>query len=278
MSKRTHHFSQHTLQQLRRMQRLIDRLDPAGPPAVVSLPGSPEPEGDIIIFSGSFNPPTQAHIAMLKQARLLSSKRPLHIYAAMNKQTTDKETVDRPILLDRLMLLRTVLRRRLPHAGMLLFNRGLYVEQAEAVRQHFHKVRRLFFLMGFDKIVQIFDPRYYHDRDAALRDLFRLAELVVAPRGEANSNDLSQLIHKPENEPFARYIHALPLSSRYRDISSTQIRQGDREALQHVPQEVRHFIATTRVYAPPLRLRDGTELDSYAQRIRLLQRELQQRL
>ena len=37
-------------------------------------------------------------------------------------------------------------------------------------------------IYGYDKVVQIFDPRYYDDRDAALDRLFALSSLLVAPR------------------------------------------------------------------------------------------------
>ena len=103
-------------------------------------------------------------------------------------------------MLDRIILLDTLLKQRLPHTGIMLFNRGLYVEQAEAVRASFPTVRRLFFLLGFDKIVQILDPHYYEDRDAALKTLFSLAELLVAPRGSANSDTLSELLRQLQNQ------------------------------------------------------------------------------
>ena len=34
-------------------------------------------------------------------------------------------------------------------------------------------------LVGYDKVVQILDPKYYDDRDAALHELFALARLLV---------------------------------------------------------------------------------------------------
>jgi nicotinamide-nucleotide adenylyltransferase len=179
--------------------------------------------------------------------------------------------VERPLLLDRILLLQTLLRRRLPHVGILLFNRGLYVEQAEAIRASFPRVRRIFFLMGFDKIEQILDPRYYEDRNAALEALFRQAELLVAPRrGQGPALSLRDLLDRPENHRFARFIHALPFDPLYRDISSTRIRQ-DGAAYEHdVPQEVRQFMRETRAYAPPVRREDGSMVDVYRERERAL--------
>lgn len=275
------HLSPRTIHRLRKVQALIDQLDPDTAPQALVVPSSPQPQGDIIVFPGSFNPPTNAHLALLKQARQFArqkrlsagkGKRAIHLYAAMSKRTTDKEHVERPLMLDRIMLLKLLLRRRLPHAGIMLFNRGLYVEQAQAVRTAFPGVKRLFFLVGFDKIVQILDPRYYEDRDAALHDLFALAELLVAPRGDAGPAALSELLQKPENQQFARSIHSLPFSSAYRDISSTQLRQNFEAHAHETPQEVRRFMRETRAYAPPLRLPDGSEFDYYGERVKALKK------
>ncbi len=188
-------FSDRVIQRLRQTQSLLDRLDPQAEPQVYAVPGSPAPRGDIIVFPGSFNPPTTAHLALLKQARQFGRLHGgMRVYAAMSKRTTDKETVERPLLVDRILLLDSVLHHHLRHTGILLFNRGLYVEQAEAVRSAFHKVKRLYFLLGFDKIVQIFDARYYENRDKALRELFALADILVAPRAGAGPAELSALL------------------------------------------------------------------------------------
>jgi len=63
------HFSEHMLQHLGHVQSLIDQLHPEEEPEALAVPGSPEPRASVIVFTGSFNPPTTAHIAMLKQAK-----------------------------------------------------------------------------------------------------------------------------------------------------------------------------------------------------------------
>jgi hypothetical protein len=203
------------------------------------------------------------------------------VYAAFSKHTVDKEGVERPLLLERIVLLQGLLRRRLPDVGLLLFNRGLYVEQAEAIRASFPHVRRIFFLMGFDKIEQILDPRYYEDRDAALVALFRQAELFVVPRGgvhecgQGRTESLRELLDRPENRRFARFIHALPFDVRYKDVSSTKLRQDATAYAHDVPQEVRQFMKETRAYAPPVRRADGSLVDVYATRVQALSLLLQ---
>jgi len=268
----TFHVSAYTLRRFKRIQVLLDQLDPQAPSQVLVVPGSPVPEGKIIVFPGSFNPPTIAHLALLKQAwQYARIHGPMHVYAALSTHITDKERVQRPLLLDRITLLETVLRNHVRHTGILLFNRGLYVEQAEALRTTFRQVSELYFLIGFDKIVQIFDQRYYMDRDQALHELFALADFLVAPRAEAGPEELCMLLDRPENRQFAGHVHALPLSATYRYISSTSIRQGVSAHEQEVPTEVRRFIRQTHVYELPLEPQDGTKIDQYGERMRAIE-------
>src|SRR5579863_5788766 len=160
------HESPQTIRQLRRLQMLLGRLDPAAGPQALIASGLRAPRGSIVVFPGSFNPPTTAHLALLKQARrfIANNTHPMFVgadlsrpgvgahskvclYAAISTPTTDKELVERPLMLDRIMLLRVLLRRHVPHTGIMLFNRGLYVEQAQAIRAAFPGMRRIYFLI-----------------------------------------------------------------------------------------------------------------------------------
>ena len=97
--------------------------------------------------------------------------------------TVDK-TVTGLSLDDRLLLLSLLVEGH-PAFELAVINRGLLVDQANVVRKALPALKGLWFVVGFDKIVQIFDPRYYSDRDAALGRLFDLAAFFVAPRGDA---------------------------------------------------------------------------------------------
>jgi nicotinamide-nucleotide adenylyltransferase len=261
------------LRRYRKVYQVLERLDPATSPWAMVAPHSASPCGNIIVFPGSFNPPTVAHLAMLRQARRFANRQGGHwqLYAALSKQIVDKEAIERLTLLDRVVLLDGILHQQVKHSGILLLNRGLYVEQAEGIRAAFPRVRRLSFLLGFDKIVQILDPRYYTDRDAALRELLHEAHLLVAPRGAEGQAELRELLARPENRPFAHAIHPLPLAAAYREISSTQARQSAESGLSVLPEEARDFITRTRPYMQPTTRSDGTRVDLYAERTRALQ-------
>lgn len=265
-------FSPDASEYYRRIQGVLDRLDPQAKPDAALAPDAHPPEDNTIVFPGSFNPPTNAHLAMLQQARHFGRQHHAHhVYAAFSKRTTDKEAVERPLLVDRVVLLEEVLRNHLSDVGILLFNRGLYVEQAEGVRRAFPAVKTLYFLLGFDKIVQIFDPRYYSNRDTALRELFRLADVLVAPRAGAGAHELHLLLEKPENRPFAEHVHALALPQTFADMSSTRIRQAFEAHWQDVPPEAREFIRETHVYESETRQAHGQSIDRYGERMKYIE-------
>ena len=269
------YLSTRTIQRLKGVQALLDQLQPETEPRAFIVPGGPQPHGSVIVFPGSFNPPTTAHIALLKQAREFArAHESMTLYAAFSKRTVDKEAVERPLLLDRIVLLDDILHKRLPHAGILLFNRGLYVEQAEAIHRSFPRVKRILFLLGFDKIVQILDPHYYQDRETSLSELVQTAELLVAPRGNAGEKELAELLRQSQNRRFARFIHLLPFNALYRNVSSTSVRQGTGGSASEVPQEARLFMRRTRAYAPPLERRDSAKVDYYGLRMQYLQQLL----
>ena len=93
------HVSSYTLQRFKRIQVLLDQLDPQAPSQAFVVPGSPTPKGKIIVFPGSFNPPTFAHLALLKQAwQFARVHGPMYIYAALSTHITDKERVQRPTI------------------------------------------------------------------------------------------------------------------------------------------------------------------------------------
>jgi hypothetical protein len=123
-----------------------------------------------------------------------------------------------------------------------------------------------------DKLLQIFDPRYYQDRDVALRQLFSLASLIVANRGAMDQESFSQLINQPENRPYQSHLHFFSLPATVTDLSATAIRHdlaAGQEVSNRVPEETAAFLTETHAYGPPLH-RNAETLDPYAVRVALL--------
>lgn len=190
------------------------------------------------ILATSMNPLTRAHLALADAACVAARLDALAWVATA--RTVDKEDVERAALPDRL----TAAWRFASATGdaLLLMRDGLYVEQARAARALLASGVEIALIVGFDKIVQIFDPRYYANRDAALRALFAQVELVVAPRGEESEADLAALLASSENRPFATRVRFCPLPAEYRGDSSSEARSLAVDGRPH-----RHL----RVLTPP---------------------------
>lgn len=268
---------------LRHLQHQIARVRSSPLPVteIVTAPLQSPNTGPILLLPGAFNPLTLAHLALAESAIQASGSNVL--YFVLSTATINKEQTERASLIDRLLLLGLVAQRE-GFLGTLVTNRGLYVEQAEAATTIFQGAKDLRFVVGFDKIAQIFDPRYYSDKEVALKRLFALAQLLVAPRGSHEASDVVTLMQQPENQPFQSAVHLLPLPTDVRDISSSQIRAAFEQqppvALDAVlriwlPPEVALFCEETGCYLSPVTMPDGETVDQYGLRCALIDRALE---
>lgn len=237
---------------LRRFRSALDRLDPAASPCIEFVGGAtPGPGASAVgVLAGSFNPPTIAHLAFAESARAAAALD--CVIFLLSKRTVDKEAVTGLGLEDRLLVLSAIVETR-PWAAVAVANRGLYVEEAEALARTLPAGTALWFLVGSDKVLQIFDPRYYHDREAALATLFGRAGLLAAGRGPSGANEIRILLVRPENRPYQDRVRLLDLPAAVTDISSTAVREAlaRGEGIEGlVPAEVRALIAETGAFSP----------------------------
>ena len=226
--------------------RALAALDPSAPPAAIQVCGPPlAGVRRLVALPGSFNPPHRAHEALLRAA--VEAWRADGAAYVLSARTVDKEQVSGLWLEDRLWLLCALSASR---TAVVATNRGLYVDQAAELRALCPRLEALAFVTGYDKIVQIFDPRYYVDRDAALAELFAHAAFLVAPRGAATADDVAALLARPENARYAPRVTTLPLSPELAETSSTRARErGD---LKDVPDLARQLIRESGCYATPV--------------------------
>jgi nicotinic acid mononucleotide adenylyltransferase len=236
--------------------RALRDLAARSEPGAVQVAGaSPAPGARLGLLPGSFNPPTIAHQTLALAG--LAAGGLDRVWYSLSTRTVDKEVVTGACLEDRLLLLDALVADD-PRLGALILNRGLYVDQARIVRAAYPALAELVFLVGFDKIVQIFDPRYYDDRDAALEQLFGLATFLVAPRGGDDTSTLTALLGRPENRRFADTVRPLDLPVELREIASSTIRgglAGGARPDETVPPVVARFMTETGLYADEARYR-----------------------
>ena len=191
--------------------------------SIYATPGLAAPGCRLAVFAGSFNPLTTAHEALVEQA--LATNQCDEAVISIAVHTIDKADQPGASLVDRLISL-TSLARAHKRVSVAATNLGLYLDQAIAYREAFPNLGGLTFLVGFDKIVQIFDPRYYRDRDRELHELFKSARFAVAPRGDNDRADLDRLLETASNRPFSAMVGWLPLASDFTRLSSSTLRRA----------------------------------------------------
>ncbi len=257
-----------SLPQVLALRQTFAALDPAAPPVaqVLAAPRAAAAPATVAIIAGSFDPLTNAHLALAQAAQAFGNG--AATYLALSRQTVDKEARVRPSDADRALLLLEAAARR-PGLGVLAFNRGLYAEQAVAARALFPEAA-IAFVVGFDKARQIFDPRYYADREAALQQLFARVSLLVAPRAAAGVAAITALLAQPENQRYRDCVQLLPFDPAWATDSSTVVREAARTGADYralVPPETVAFVEALQPYLPPT-----VSPDRYAQREALLER------
>lgn len=226
----------------------LRRMSEPGPPRLEVLsPQIAVGPGEVAIIPGSFDPPTVAHVALATRLGE-ESDLVLWVYAlrTLPKEAGPGGAPGRPFLMPvrRVEALLAMESGGGP-AGVALSSHGLYVEQAEAAARAFPGAR-ITLGVGSDKLRQIFDPRWYEDREAALERLFRVAEVAYAVREGDDDATLASLVAESR---WADRLRRVEVASEVRGISSRAVREairGGADVAGMVPPAAMPFVAASR--------------------------------
>ena len=155
---------------------VLARMAEPGPPLLEVVEGTLVEGARSGLLAGTFNPLTLAHVAVATAGHRAGCER---VVLALAPVSLDKERVERAHPVDRLDWVRTWARGQ-PWAVVAVSSRPLLVDMAESLGRLTGAEVAL--LVGTDKAVQLFDPRYYDDLESALERLARSASLLVAER------------------------------------------------------------------------------------------------
>ncbi len=229
--------------QIERLRRLVAEVAASPRPEARQAYGRVTAPRSVAVLPGAFNPPTLAHLALARAARGCGFDA---VLLSVGTRTIDKESAGGLDVEERLFLLGTVTAAE-DRLGVLVQNRGLYAEQAAAVRGALPSAVDVAFVVGMDKVAQIFDPRYYEDFPAALAALFERARLLVADRGELDRGELCALLERAPARDYAERVSWLELESSWRFLSATRVRERlarGEVPREWLPPEVVTFLAT----------------------------------
>ncbi len=204
-------------------------------------------KGRLGIFPASFNPPTLAHLALIREAKKQGKLD--EILVLLDIQAMDKEPVDATFE-DRLAMLKKVFRRD-PKVSIGLSNQGLFLEKLRPLRALYPTSSELVFIVGFDTILRVMDKKYYRNRKKSLDELFKQSRFLVANRDHYEETAFEMLFRKRENKGYSGRVVFFNLSRRFSTISSSLVRQRlaqGRPVVRWVPAVLLPFLKEKRLY------------------------------
>lgn len=179
------------------------------------IPARGRPEARLGVLSGTFNPPTQAHLSLAREAtRALELDEVLFVLPEIPPHKRGLEAS----LADRAEMLRRAVESE-PHDSAAISSHGLLLEIHRAVAPHYPAATRTYFLLGSDAAERILLRWPYPDPSSALAEMFSRFEMGVAWRdaGFAVPPGSFAGLHREK-------IHALVLPPEYARLSSTLVR------------------------------------------------------
>ena len=206
------------------MVELLAGLDPKGDPRIAfvrrATTGIGQRPGRLLCLSASFNPLTAAHTWLIQEAsRIFPPDEVLLVLATAN--------VDKPVQgfpLERRLDLLTRFAESRPTVSVAACSHGRFVDKAEAIRRHYPPETRPAFIVGFDTLVRLFDPKYYADMNASLLALFGATEFIAANRAPDPPETVPAFLGRPDVAPFAHRIRVIQLPSEIAAMSATEVR------------------------------------------------------
>jgi nicotinate (nicotinamide) nucleotide adenylyltransferase len=208
------------------------------------------------VFASSFNPPTLAHVELIRRAARTFALD--EILALAGSANADKLAYECS-LDDRLAMLSLTFAAE-PGVSVGLSSHAFYVDMIDALDRAYTEGTDLHFIVGFDTFERVLDAedryteRYYRrfaGRVEALHYLFGHSSFIVAGRAGAG---LSSVMHLVEHEPAVRRDRVLYLDfpADLGELSATEARKRCRDGKplhDIVPGPVENYIREHALYA-----------------------------
>jgi nicotinate (nicotinamide) nucleotide adenylyltransferase len=238
------------LKAIKEIHAQIEAIQRNDAPGIVFLTKSPSQTPNRVgVLAGSFNPLTLAHTELVELARKAFGFD--RVVLSISLLTTGKEIPTGASLEDRLLSLKLCAHEF--NYAVAIAAHGLFSEQAATLSEFYGQSTKIFFIIGYDKLVQIFDAKYYKNISASLDQLFSLARLIVANRDDGSPAEIRAFLRKPENDRYAGLIDLIWLPPPFPSISSTETRRRveEGEAIDGlVPRQILEWIQQTGAYQP----------------------------
>jgi nicotinate (nicotinamide) nucleotide adenylyltransferase len=237
------------------LSSLIEQVAASAEPTVAFIKRGDRATNRVGVFASSFNPPTTAHVELIKSAATkFELDQTIAIAGAAN---ADKVTYECS-LEDRLSMLLLTFDDD-PTVSIGISSHAFFVDMTEALSKALPPAVKLHFILGSDTFERLVDPagiylRRYWRRFAssreALSSLLAHSRLIVAGRGSATRKDLNSLVAGIQRD-FLERILFLDLPPDLRSRSATEVRRligRGQEIGGLVSKAVERFIIDRRLY------------------------------
>jgi nicotinic acid mononucleotide adenylyltransferase len=197
----------------------LEALRAATGPTMLVEPDPGRPRR-VALLPGSFDPITVAHAALHDAAAEWADA----VVLVYSVRTVQKDVDAEPPLLSEPERIQALTRFCAARPGTVvgLCSHGLLVDQVRAAAERFGSAE-LAMVVGSDKVLQLFDPGWYDDREAALGDLFRRATVLYAVR-EGEAEPLEATLTDPTTSRWRGRLRRIHVAPEVAAVSSRLIR------------------------------------------------------
>lgn len=193
----------------------------------------------LLVLDSSFNPPHWGHYTLIKKALEFYHGKSAQVLLLLSVNNADK--APKPAAFDKRMEMMCLIAAMLHKesvsisVGITVF--GKYVDKNTALRDYYYPHGNIAYLMGFDTIVRIFDPKYYSPQlpSDALNEFMISAELCCLTREGGHAfetqisygKDISEGVYEPMiPRQWGSKINVLMNDEECGSISSSRIRMA----------------------------------------------------
>jgi len=236
------------------LRDIIERMDVGAEPRIEMINRETLASTRLGVFASSFNPPTTAHIELMRRAADIFSLD--EVLSLAGKSNADKTSYECS-LIDRLaMLLLAATDDSRISVG--LSSHAFYVDMLEGLERIYPQTD-LHFIVGFDTFERVMDRedrytakyyRHFPDRLAAIEQLLTHSSLIVASRSGAGRKEVRELL-KTIPASLAERVTDLDFPTDLGERSSTEVRSRLRSGKSIsglVPPLVERYIAERGLY------------------------------
>ena len=240
---------------LDQISEAIERVRQSSEPRIEITKRAATSGGRLGVFASSFNPPTIAHVELIRRATEAFS---LDETLALTGQANADKLSYECSLEDRVAMMELEFAND-ARTSIGLSSHAFYVDMVDALRRFYPPETDLHFIVGFDTFERVLDPedkyakrfyREYSGRVEALEYLFARSSFIVAARAGTGLDSVRLLVEREPAVPRDRVLY-LDFPPDLGELSATEVRGRCRagESIKGlVPAGVEQFITEHGLY------------------------------